>query len=196
MSNESASDCASGQTIEVIPLRVAGSDVADCDGTVNTVVVRLTDSEGRTGTGESDASPEAVKAFLEMPIAHIWSRRAAEVLIGADPLEISALRAGGVSVSTRCQVDIALHDLAAKQLGVPAYKLMGGARRESRLHRRGRRMATGRGRCVLSLGAAAARGFRLQLRGPSRGVAPLTAARPFTPTPCRIPRHTADGLRS
>lgn len=37
------------ETIEVIPLRVSGSDVEDCDGTVDTVVVKLTDRDGRTG---------------------------------------------------------------------------------------------------------------------------------------------------
>ena len=130
------------KAVEVIPLRIVGGDVEDCDGTVDTVVVRLTDSEGRTGIGESDASPEAVKAFLEMPTAHIWSRRASEILIGADPLEISAIwqrlyeatlfpGRRGLGVHALSAVDIALHDLAAKQLGVPAYKLMGGARRES-----------------------------------------------------------------
>ena len=129
------------KNLEVIPLRVADGDRADCDGTVDTVVVRLTDTEGRAGIGESDASPEAVKAFLEMPTAHIWSRQAAEVLIGADPLEISAIwqrlyeatqypGRRGLGIHALSAVDIALHDLAAKQLGVPAYKLMGGARRD------------------------------------------------------------------
>jgi L-alanine-DL-glutamate epimerase-like enolase superfamily enzyme len=79
------------EKIEIIPLRVGGVDVEDCDGTVDTVVIRLTDSEGRTGIGESDASPEAVKAFLETPTAHIWARRASEVLNGADPVEVAAL---------------------------------------------------------------------------------------------------------
>ena len=130
------------ETIEVIPLRVSGSDVEDCDGTVDTVVVLLTDDEGRTGIGECDASPEAVKAFLEMPTAHIWARRASEVLIGADPLEIAALwerlyqgtiysGRRGLGIHALSAIDIALHDLAGKIVGVPAYKLMGGARRDA-----------------------------------------------------------------
>ena len=129
------------ETIEVIPLRVTGSDVKDCDGTVDTVVVRLTDADGRTGIGESDASPEAVKAFLEMPTAHIWAQRASEILIGSDPVEITALwerlyeatiysGRRGLGIHALSAIDIALHDLAGKQLGLPAYKLMGGARRE------------------------------------------------------------------
>jgi L-rhamnonate dehydratase len=130
------------KSLEVIPLRVTGADVDDCDGTVDTVVVRLTDVDGRSGIGESDASPEAVQAFLEMPTAHIWSRRASEILVGSDPLEITALwerlyeatqypGRRGLGIHALSAVDIALHDLAGKQLGVPAYKLMGGARRES-----------------------------------------------------------------
>ena len=129
------------ETIEVIPLRVGGSDVEDCDGTVDTVVVRLTDRDGRTGIGESDASPEAVKAFLETPTAHIWARHASEVLRSADPVEIAALwerlyeatsysGRRGLGIHALSAVDLALHDLAGKQLGLPAYKLMGGARRD------------------------------------------------------------------
>ncbi|MBA3519627.1 MAG: mandelate racemase/muconate lactonizing enzyme family protein [Rhizobiales bacterium] len=130
------------EEIEVIPLRVGGSDVDDCDGTVDTVVVKLTDSEGRSGIGESDASPEAVRAFLETPTAHIWARRASEILIGQDPLEITALwerlyegtiysGRRGLGIHALSAIDLALHDLAGKQVGVPAYKLMGGARRET-----------------------------------------------------------------
>jgi L-rhamnonate dehydratase len=129
------------ERIEVIPLRVGGSDVEDCDGTVDTVIVRLTDSEGRKGIGESDASPEAVKAFLETPTAHIWARHASEVLKGGDPVEITALwerlyestlysGRRGLGIHALSAVDLALHDLAGKQLNVPAYKLMGGARRD------------------------------------------------------------------
>jgi L-rhamnonate dehydratase len=129
------------ERIEVIPLRVGDSDVDDCDGTVETVIVRLTDSEGRIGIGESDASPEAVKAFLETPTAHIWARHASEVLKGADPVEIaslwerlyeSTLYSGrrGLGIHALSAVDLALHDLAGKQLELPAYKLMGGARRD------------------------------------------------------------------
>jgi L-rhamnonate dehydratase len=130
------------EKVEVIPLRLADADVADCDSTVDTVVVRLTDASGRTGIGECDAAPEPVRAFIEMPTAHLWSRRMSEVLIGADPIEITALwerlydatfypGRRGLGIHALSGVDIALHDLAGKQLGLPAYKLMGGARRPS-----------------------------------------------------------------
>ena len=68
------------KSIEVIPLRVTGSDVDDCDGTVDTVVVRLTDAEGRTGSAKVTHRRRRCRRFLEMPTAHIWSRRASEIL--------------------------------------------------------------------------------------------------------------------
>jgi L-alanine-DL-glutamate epimerase-like enolase superfamily enzyme len=83
-----------------------------------------------------------VKAFLETPTAHIWARRASEILIGEDPLEIAAIwerlyqgtiysGRRGLGIHALSAIDIALHDLAGKSLGVPSYKLMGGARRDA-----------------------------------------------------------------
>lgn len=129
------------ETVEVVPLRVPSSDFDDCDGAVETVVVRLTDDAGHTGIGESDASPEAVKAFLEMPTAHMWAKRTVDMIRHRDPLEIAALWENiyqstiysgrrGLGIHALSAVDIALHDLAGKVVGAPAYKLMGGARRE------------------------------------------------------------------
>ena len=128
--------------VEVIPVRLTGADLEDCDSTVDTVVVRLTDAEGRTGIGECDAAPEPVRAFIEMPKAHLWSQRMADLLVGADPTGITALwerlyeatlysGRRGLGIHALSGIDIALHDLAGKQLGLPAYQLMGGARRSS-----------------------------------------------------------------
>ena len=60
---------------------------------------------------------------------------------GKDPIEIAALwqklyegtfwpGRRGLGLHAISAIDIALHDLAGKQLGLPAYKLMGGARRD------------------------------------------------------------------
>lgn len=130
--------------VEVIPIAVENDKAKadDLDGTVDTVVVRLTDADGRTGIGESDAPPSVVKAFIEMPTAHLWSRNSEELLIGADPVEVTALweklyeatcypGRRGLGIHALSAIDIALHDLAGKQLGIPAYKLMGGARRQT-----------------------------------------------------------------
>jgi L-alanine-DL-glutamate epimerase-like enolase superfamily enzyme len=82
-----------------------------------------------------------VQAFLEMPTAHVWSQNAGRVLVGADPLERHALwerlyeatlypGRRGLGIHALSAVDIALHDLAARQIGAPVYKLLGGARRD------------------------------------------------------------------
>jgi L-alanine-DL-glutamate epimerase-like enolase superfamily enzyme len=127
--------------IEVIPVVSPVQSANDLDGTTDTVIVKVFDQDGRYGFGEADAPPAVVKSFLEMPTAHLWSRNASEMLIGQDPLEIAALwqklydgtfwpGRRGLGIHALSAIDIALHDLAGKQLGVPAYKLMGGARRD------------------------------------------------------------------
>ena len=129
-------------TIEVIPVANPDSNPDDLDGTTETVIVRITDTNGLAGIGECDAPAHFVKAFLEMPTQHLWCRNASEILIGADPVETVALweklyegtifpGRRGLGIHALSAVDIALHDLAGKQLGVPVYKLLGGARRES-----------------------------------------------------------------
>ena len=127
--------------IEVIPVINPDGDANDLDGTTDTIVVKVFDEEGRFGIGETDAPPFVVKHFLEMPTAHLWSRNASEILIGGDPLETAGLwqklyegtfwpGRRGLGIHAISAIDIALYDLAGKQLGVPAYKLMGGARRD------------------------------------------------------------------
>lgn len=128
--------------MEVIPIAVPGADASDLDATTDTIIVRLFDENGVSGIGEADAPIGPARAFLDMPSAHLWSRSPRDVLIGADPLEIAAIwqrlyegtfwpGRRGLGIHAISAIDIALHDLAGKQLGVPAYKLMGGARRES-----------------------------------------------------------------
>ena len=127
--------------VEVIPVAAPDQARNDLDGTVDTVIIRLTDDSGRTGIGETDAPPSVVKSFIEMPTAHLWSRNLTEILLGADPVETAALwqklyegsfwpGRRGLGIHAISAIDIALHDLAGKALGLPAYKLMGGARRE------------------------------------------------------------------
>ena len=53
--------------VEVIPVAAPGQATNDLDGTVDTVIVRITDEEGRYGIGETDAPPAVIKAFIEMP---------------------------------------------------------------------------------------------------------------------------------
>jgi L-rhamnonate dehydratase len=126
--------------IEVLPLSAPGHSPEDCDGSVDTLVVRITDEEGRVGIGECDAPPAVVKAFIEMPTAHVLSQNSVDLLLGRDPLEFTSIWESlyeatlypgrrGLAIHALSAIDIALHDLAARQIGKPIYKLMGGARR-------------------------------------------------------------------
>ena len=138
--SESARSLSPIARVEVIPIAVPGADRTDLDGLVETVIVKIYDEAGRYGFGETDAPPNVVKAFVEAQTAHNWSRNISELLIGADPLETNALwqklyegtfwpGRRGLGLHAIGAIDIALHDLAGKQLGLPVYKLMGGALR-------------------------------------------------------------------
>lgn len=127
--------------IEAIPVISPAGSANDLDGTTDTVIIKVHDEDGRFGFGEADAPPSVVKSFVDMPTAHMWSRNANEILVGEDPIEVAGLwqklyegtfwpGRRGLGMHAISAIDIALHDLAGKQLGLPAYKLMGGARRE------------------------------------------------------------------
>jgi L-alanine-DL-glutamate epimerase-like enolase superfamily enzyme len=77
--------------LEIIPIASPHSSATDLDGTTDTVIVKISDEAGRFGIGETDAPPQVIKSFLEMPTAHLWSRNVREILVGADPLEAAAL---------------------------------------------------------------------------------------------------------
>ncbi|MBD0318446.1 MAG: mandelate racemase/muconate lactonizing enzyme family protein [Thermoleophilia bacterium] len=129
--------------VAAIPLR-AGRDARDLDSSAETVVVRVTDDEGRTGIGEADAPALAVRELVLMEGVHAWSRGLREVLLGRDALDLSSLweemyeatiyhGRRGLGIHALSAVDVALHDLAGKTLARPVYELLGGPRRE-RIH--------------------------------------------------------------
>jgi L-rhamnonate dehydratase len=126
--------------VEAIPLRAA-LDSGDLDSSGETIVVRLTDEDGRTGIGEADAPALAVRELVLMDDIHAWSRGLRGLLLGRDPFEREALwhelaaatiyhGRRGLGVHALSAVDVALHDLAGKQLGRPVYQLLGGARQD------------------------------------------------------------------
>jgi L-rhamnonate dehydratase len=126
--------------VEAIPLRAPATDPADLDSSRETIVLRITDEDGRAGIGEADAPIEAVRALVYMEDGFAWSRGLRNALLGADPFEIAAVNRRlyeetiyhgrrGLGIHALSGVDVALHDLVGKQLGRPAYQLLGGARR-------------------------------------------------------------------
>jgi L-alanine-DL-glutamate epimerase-like enolase superfamily enzyme len=128
------------QKLECLQLCSPHASPNDCDGAVDTAVIRITADNGVYGLGETDAPPNVMAALLETPTAHIWSRSVSEILLGQNPLEVEALwdklyegtiyhARRGLGIMLMSAIDIALHDLRGKLLGVPAYQLLGGAAR-------------------------------------------------------------------
>ena len=99
----------------------------------NQLIVKVETDEGVYGWGESGLSgrEKAVVGALE---------HYAEFLVGRDPMRIGALwqemyrsqyfEGGRVLTAAISAIDIALHDIKGKALGVPVYQLLGGKHRD------------------------------------------------------------------
>jgi len=127
--------------IECLELRAPQANATDCDGAVDTAVIRVTADNGVYGLGETDAPPNAIAALLETPSAHIWSMSIRDLLLGENPIEVERLwdkvyegtiyhARRGLGVMLMSAIDNALHDLRGKLLGVPVYQVLGGAVRD------------------------------------------------------------------
>jgi L-alanine-DL-glutamate epimerase-like enolase superfamily enzyme len=126
--------------VEAIHLRLP--DVNErCDGSQETLVVRVHTDAGIAGVGEVDSSAHVAKAIIEAPLSHQICRGLALCVLGEDPLEIDRLihrmeegtvffgRHGAV-IQAMSGIEIALWDIAGKALGQPVYKLLGGGFRK------------------------------------------------------------------
>ena len=128
--------------IECLQIRAPGVNPDDCDGASETAIVRITAENGVHGLGETDAPPNVIAALLETPTAHIWSRSIRDLLLGQNALEVERLwdhiyegtiyhGRRGMGIMLLSAIDIALHDLRGKLLGVPCFQLLGGPVRQA-----------------------------------------------------------------
>jgi L-alanine-DL-glutamate epimerase-like enolase superfamily enzyme len=128
--------------IEVTLLANPDLDPLACDSAQDAALVRVYTDEGIVGIGEVDATPHVVKAFLQAPSAHSFSMGVRDLLIGEDAREVrrlwhkvydATIMSGrrGMGVHVMGAVDVALWDLFAKSVGLPVWKLLGGARQPS-----------------------------------------------------------------
>lgn len=113
-----------------------------CDGSQETLVVRVHTDEGLVGVGEVDSSAHVAKAIIEAPVSHKICRGLAACVLGQDPFEIDLLvhrmlegtifygRQGAV-IQAMSGVEIALWDLLGKATGRPVYQLLGGGFRKT-----------------------------------------------------------------
>jgi L-alanine-DL-glutamate epimerase-like enolase superfamily enzyme len=98
---------------------------------VETVVVEVVDADGRAGFGEAPQVWKVTGASLagsEACVAEVIG----PVLTGRDPDDLEARcrevrRAVEDNEAAKAAVDVALHDLAARRLGVPLVRLLGGS---------------------------------------------------------------------
>ena len=124
--------------IEVIPYSVPIEGFADAYTAFtasNAVLVKVGTDEGVVGFGESCAwEPEFYGETVES-ITSTLETYIAPKLLGKDPLQLHVLLATVDAALARVTcvkegVDLALHDLVGKLLGVPVYVLLGGAFRD------------------------------------------------------------------
>jgi L-alanine-DL-glutamate epimerase-like enolase superfamily enzyme len=126
--------------VEAIPLRLP--DVNErCDGSQETLVVRVHTDAGITGLGEVDSSALVARAIIEAPLSHKICRGLALCVVGEDPFEIERLLQRmyegsiffgrqGAAIQAMSGIEIALWDIVGKATGQPVYKLLGGGFRK------------------------------------------------------------------
>ena len=123
--------------VEAIHLRLPNVNER-CDGSQETLVVKVHTDAGLSGVGEVDSSALVAKAIIEAPLSHKICRGLAECVVGENPLEIERLihrmyegtiffgRHGAV-IQAMSGVEIALWDIAGKANKQPVYRLLGGS---------------------------------------------------------------------
>src|SRR5882762_8533140 len=106
------------------------------------VLVRITTDEGLIGYGEATPLPDWGGDFGRRSgetlatVISIVNDILAPALVGTDPTAVTSARRAMDRLVVgnnyaKCAVDIALHDLWGKSVGLPIYRLLGGAVRES-----------------------------------------------------------------
>lgn len=105
------------------------------------IIVMIHTDEGITGIGETDVNPWIAKACILAPGTHTMGQGLSEMLIGEDPMNIECIweklyigsaqngRRGAV-INAIGAIDIALHDIRGKKLGMPCHKLLGNATKD------------------------------------------------------------------
>jgi L-alanine-DL-glutamate epimerase-like enolase superfamily enzyme len=97
---------------------------------IDSLIVEVLDDEGRAGFGEAPQSWQltgASAAGAEECVRSVLG----PLLIGSDPDDLAGncrmiQRAVAGNQDAKCAVDVALHDLTARRIGVPLVRLLGG----------------------------------------------------------------------
>lgn len=119
-------------------LLVPDYDTEACSSAQDDLVVEIHTDEGITGVGETDTNPWVAHACIQARGTHCMGLGLEEMLIGADPLQPEAVwlklysdskmtGRRGALICAMGAIDMALWDIKGNALGVPIYKLLGGA---------------------------------------------------------------------
>ena len=106
-------------------------------GTQDTLLIRIRTDDGLEGIGESDASPEVLKAIVDAPYSHNIACGLRELLVGENPLDTHRLWSKmyrrtmyfgrrAVGIAAMAGVDLALWDIKGKVYNQPIWRLLGG----------------------------------------------------------------------
>jgi L-alanine-DL-glutamate epimerase-like enolase superfamily enzyme len=127
--------------IECRILQIPGISEQATSSSQDDLVVIVHTDEGISGIGETDTGPWLAKAAIEAPGSHTMSMGMKGLLIGMDPFDTWAIweklytytcmsgRRGAV-ICAMGAIDMALWDIKGKAVGLPVYKLLGGAQKE------------------------------------------------------------------
>lgn len=126
--------------VEAIHLRLPNVNER-CDGSQETLVVKVHTDAGLVGVGEADSSSAVARAIIDAPLSHKICRGLAECVLGQDPFEIDRLvhrmyegsiffGRQGAAIQAMSGIEIALWDIFGKATGRPVYQLLGGGFRK------------------------------------------------------------------
>lgn len=124
-------------SLEVFPIRMSlASPIPMSSGVIEStgnVVVKLVTAEGVTGWGEGVEAPALTGRRQADIMAEVETLR--PIVMGADParrnrLWAEMMRHAPESGTAIAAIDIAMHDVAARALGVPVNRLLGGPVRD------------------------------------------------------------------
>jgi L-rhamnonate dehydratase len=127
--------------VETVYLSLPEIDAARCDGTQDTLLVRIHTDEGITGIGEIDSSPAVARAIIEAGASHSIANGLKQLILGEDPFETERLwlkmyqgslyyGRSGAAIHAMSGIDLALWDIVGKASGRSVAQMLGGVYRE------------------------------------------------------------------
>jgi L-alanine-DL-glutamate epimerase-like enolase superfamily enzyme len=125
--------------VEIIPLEVPYRGPTSISvGTISVaknILLKIYTDTGGVGIGEVSPFIPAYSGVTQEATVEILHKLLAPNILGEDPFNIELIHGKMDRIvpghgCAKAGIDIALHDIMGKELGVPIYKLLGGLRRE------------------------------------------------------------------